>query len=53
MSILIVVGVWVAVLAISLFLIKYFRRRAVEKETDQVMRKIIETKNKGKNYNVK
>ena len=53
MSILIVLVVWVVVLTISLLVIRWFKLRAPDKETDQVMRKIIETKNKGKNYNVK
>ena len=53
MRILIVLCVWVAVLTISLLVIRWFKLRAPDKETDQVMRKIIETKNKGKNYNVK
>jgi len=53
MSILIVLVVWVVVLTISLLVIRRFKLRAPNKETDQVMRKIIEIKNKGKNYDAK
>jgi len=53
MSILIVLVAWVAVLTISLLVIRRFKLRAPNKETDQVMRKIIEIKNKGKNYDAK
>ena len=52
MSILIVLVAWVAVLTISLLLIRRFKLRAPDKETDQVMRKIIEIKNQGKKHDV-
>ena len=53
MSVLIILVAWVAVLTISLLLIRFFKLRAPDKEIDQVMRKIIEIKNKGKNYDAK